>query len=57
MVALTNHVIPGPDYITLGPWHFKDFCKIFLPSIGEEEKKSFHLSAGLFHCAIWLIRP
>ena len=33
-------------YIALGPWHFGDFCNIFLPSIGEDQKKSNDLSAG-----------
>ena len=45
MVMLTNHVIAGPDFIALGPWHFGDFCNIFLPNVGEDHK-SQDLSAG-----------
>ena len=37
----------GRIYIALGPWHFGNFCKIFLSSIGEDQKKSYNLSAGL----------
>ena len=40
-------LLPGPGYIAWGPWHFEDFCNIFLSSIGEDQKKSQHLSAGL----------
>ena len=47
MVTPTNHVIAGPDLIALGPWHFGDFCKIFLPNIGKDQRKSYDLSAGL----------
>ena len=33
-------LLPGRIYIALGPWHFGDFRKIFLPNnIGEDEKK------------------
>ena len=46
MVAPTNHVIFGPDYIALGPWHFGDFRNIFLPNIGEGQKKSYDYSSG-----------
>ena len=28
-----------------GPWQFGDFRNIFLPSIGEDQKKSYDLSA------------
>ena len=28
-------------YIALGPWHFEDFRNIFLPKIGEDQKKSY----------------
>ena len=30
---------PGWMYITRGPWHFEDFRNIFLPNIGEDQKK------------------
>ena len=36
----------GRNYIALSPWHFGDFCNIFLPIIGEDQKKSCDLSAG-----------
>ena len=32
-------LLPGRTYIALGPWHFGDFRKIFLPNIGEDKKK------------------
>ena len=25
-------------YIARGPWHFMDFCNIFLPNISEDQK-------------------
>ena len=33
-------------HIALSPWHVGDFCNIFLPNIGEDQKKSYDLSAG-----------
>ena len=33
-------------YIVLGPWHFGDFRNIFLPNIGEDQKKSCDFSSG-----------
>ena len=41
MVTLTNHVSDQTelDLHCSGPWHFGDFCKIFLPNIGEDQKK------------------
>ena len=45
MVTPTNHVIAGQIYIALSPWHFGDFRNIFLPNIGEDQKKSYNLSA------------
>ena len=32
-------LLPGRIYIALGPWHFGDFRKIFLPNVGEEKEK------------------
>ena len=32
-------------YIARGPWYFGDFRNIFLLNIGEDQKKSYHLSA------------
>ena len=39
-------LLPGRIYITMSPWHFGDFPNIFLPDIGEDQKKSYDLSAG-----------
>ena len=36
----------GRIYIALGPWHFEDFCNIFLPNVGEDHKKFQDLNAG-----------
>ena len=36
----------GWIYIARGPWHFGDFCNIFVPNRSEDQKKSDHLSAG-----------
>ena len=41
----------GRIYSVLGPWYFGDFCNIFLSNIGEDQKKSHHLSAGPL--ALW----
>ena len=38
-------LLPGQIYIVRGPWHFKDLRNIFQPNIGEDQKKSHHLSA------------
>ena len=46
MVTPTNHAIAGLIYIAPGPWQFGEFCNILLPSIGEDQKKSYVLSAG-----------
>ena len=46
MVAPTNLVIACRIYIALSLWHFGDFRYIFLPNIGEDQKKSYDLSAG-----------
>ena len=39
-------LLPGWIYIALGPWHFGDFRNIFLPNIGEDQKKSYDFSSG-----------
>ena len=39
-------LLPGRIYIALSPWHFGDFRNIFLPKIGEDQKKSYDLSVG-----------
>ena len=38
-LRLLTMLLPGRIYIALGPWHFGDFRKIFLPNIGEDKKK------------------
>ena len=38
-------LLPARIYIALGPWHFADFCNIFLPNIGEDQKKSYDFSS------------
>ena len=37
-------LLSGRIYLALGPWHFRDFRNIFLPSIGEDQKKSLAIS-------------
>ena len=39
-------LLPGRINIALGPWHLGDFRDIFLPNIGEDEKKSYDFSSG-----------
>ena len=46
MVTPTNHVIARPNSHRAEPLALGDFCNIFLPSIGENPKKSSDLSAG-----------
>ena len=40
-------LLPGRIYIALGPWHCGDFRNIFLPNIGEDQKKLCDFSSGL----------
>ena len=40
-------LFPGRIRIARGPWQFRDFSNIFLPNIGKNQKKSYHLSEGL----------
>ena len=39
-------LLQGRICIALGPWHFGDFCNIFLRNIGVDQKKSLDLRAG-----------
>ena len=39
-------LLPGRIYFALGPWHFGHFRHIFLPNIGEDQKKSYDFSSG-----------
>ena len=34
------------SFFILGPWHFGDFCKIFLPNIEKTKQKSYDFRAG-----------
>ena len=47
-------LLPGRIYIALGPWHFGDFRNIFLPNIGEDQKKVLGFEAGApsWYCVI-----
>ena len=59
-IRLLTMLLPGRIYIEPGPWHFGDFCKIFLSSIGEDQKKflRFERRALSWYCDIlWSIRP
>ena len=51
-LRLLNILFLGRIYIARGPWHLGDFCNIFLPNESEDQKKSYYLSAGPWHCAI-----
>ena len=42
--------------IAQGHWHLKRFLQHLLVKISEGQKKSYYLSAGPWHCAIWQIR-
>ena len=44
--ALLTMLLPARIYIAQGPWHFEDFCNIFLLNISKDQKMSHHLSAG-----------
>ena len=55
-LLLLNMLFPGRIYIARVPWHLRDFFNIFLPNISEDQKKSFYLGAGPWHCARWQIR-
>ena len=45
-LRLLTMLLPGRIYIAQGSWQFGDFRNIFLPNIGEDQKKSYDLSAG-----------
>ena len=38
-------LLPGPDLHCAGPPVLSEFCNIFLPNTGEDQKTSCHLSA------------
>ena len=56
-LRLLNVLFLGRIYIARGPWHLGDSCNIFLSNVSEDQKKSYYLSAGPWHCSIWQIRP
>ena len=39
-------LLPSRIYLAQEPWYFGDNRNIFLPNIGEDQKKSYILSAG-----------
>ena len=52
MATPTNHIIVPAGLHYEGPLALADFRNILLPNIGEDQKKSHHLSAGplaLYH--------
>ena len=46
-LRLLTMLFPVQIYIARSVWHFGDFCNIFPPSTGEDQKKSYHLRIGL----------
>ena len=36
--AYTYHVLDRSDLHCVGPWHYRDFRKIFLPNLREDQK-------------------
>ena len=47
MVTPTNHVIAVAGFTFAGPQVlFRKHRNIFLPNVGEDQKKSYHLNAG-----------
>ena len=40
-------LLPGPDLHRVGPLALWDFRNIFLENTGEDQNKSYRLSAGL----------
>ena len=47
MVTSTNHVTAGPNLHSARPPALWRFRNIFLPNIGEDQKKSYDFSSGL----------
>ena len=45
-------LLPGRIYIALGPWHLGDFRNIFLPNIGEDQKKLCDFSSRPLACTV-----
>ena len=45
-LRLLTMLLPGRINIALGPWNFVDFRNIFLPNVGEDQKKFYDFSSG-----------
>ena len=45
MLTATNHVIAGPDLFWARPLALRIFRNIFLPNIGEDQKKFFDFTS------------
>ena len=45
-LRLLTMLLPGRIYIALGPWHFGNFCNVFLPIVGEDQKKVLRFQRG-----------
>ena len=67
MATLTNHVIRGRNDIARDFWYFGNYCNIFLPNIGEDQKKVLpserrapgtvpHCRPGPGHCVTFIKR-
>ena len=56
MVTLTKHVISGPDLHCSRPLALRGFLQHLPAKSKRRPKKSYYLSAGHWHCAIWQIR-
>ena len=44
-LRLLTMLLPEPDLHCVGPAALWEFCNIFSPNTGEDQKKSYHLSA------------
>ena len=38
-LRLLTMLFPGRIYFLREPWHYGDFCNIFLPNIGEDQNE------------------
>ena len=56
MVTVTKHVIPGPDLHCAGSLALNRFLQHLPTKYKWRLNKSYYLSAGPSHCAIWQIR-
>ena len=57
-LRLLTMLLTGRIYIARGPRHFGEFCKVFLPNLGEDQKKSLTIrKGGPWHSAICKSAP